>query len=133
LLLFGLSCFIEFKSFSSFLRRFNLAQIHSHREAAGELANLAIAGTPGRKPTPQQSCVAKCIKGDANSLLPPGLAHVPEPFILEEHLPKLLEGLNPDEAAPEVEEASGVEWLPDVSLSNVGMKRFCNAYQVCSR
>jgi hypothetical protein len=99
---------------------------------AGELINLVVASNPEHKLTPQQSCVSKFIKGDANDLLPPDMDHMPEPFILEEHLPKLLEGLDPDEEVGEVGEGEGVEWLPDVSLSHVGRKHFCNPYQVSS-
>lgn len=97
---------------------------------AGELINLVVSGTPDRKLKPTQSCVAKYLKGDANDLLPPGMDHMPEPFVLEEHLSKLLEGLDPDEEVEEVGEGEKVEWLPDVSLSHVGHKRRCNAYQV---
>jgi hypothetical protein len=57
------------------------------------------------------------------------MAHFPDLFILDEHLPRYLAGLDPDADVEEVQERPGVEWLPDVSFSHVGMKYRDNKYQ----
>lgn len=94
--------------------------------------NLAVADSRVATLTRDMktSCVEKYLDGERSEMLPPDMARLPEPFILNEHLPQLLEDLDPDAAVKEVEEKEGVEWLPDVSFSHVGMKYRDNQYQV---
>lgn len=94
--------------------------------------NLAVADTREATLTKAMmtSCVSKYLDGERSEMLPKDMARLPEPFVLDEHLDKLLEGLDPNAAAAEVQEKEGVEWLPDVSFSHVGMKHRDNVYQV---
>lgn len=75
-------------------------------------------------------CVDKFLDGERSEMLPSDMARLPEPFILDEHLPKLLEGLDPDAPVKHVEEKEGVEWMPDVSFSHAGIKYRDNEYEV---
>lgn len=94
--------------------------------------NLAVADSRVATLTKAMKtlCVDKFLDGERSEMLPPEMARLPEPFILDEHLDKLLEGLDPNAAAGEVKEKEGVEWLPDVAFSHVGMKQRDNEYQV---
>jgi hypothetical protein len=99
---------------------------------AGELMNLAVADSREAAMTKAMRtlCVAKFLDGERSEMLSADIAQFPEPFILDEHLPKLVAGLDPDAEVEEVQEKEGVEWLPDVSFSHVGMKYRDNEYQV---
>lgn len=106
--------------------------IHTTAHAAtcaGELINLAAADS---ECTEERSSLAKFLRGEPAESMPPDMEELPERFILEEHLPHLLKGLDPDSPVPLVEAVEGVEWFPDISLSHAGMEYQCNDYQALS-
>jgi hypothetical protein len=111
------------------VKRLRTVQWHQWGVRTGELMNLAVADS---KVAEKQSCVAKFLDGEREDFLPKDMARLPDPFILDEHLLQLLEGLDPDAAVSLVEPAEGVQWLPDISFGHVGMPYRCNEYQVCS-
>lgn len=82
---------------------------------------------------PSNVCLTKMVAGERQHVLPNQLAEIKGPFIMSQHLPLLLEGLDP-EAPPEVVTGGQmVDWLPDLSDKGVGLRRIVNPYQVLSR
>lgn len=99
------------------------------RHAAGELTNLVTASKNTLRVT--DTCVVKYLQGDRE--LPEDLQELPNPFILEEELPRLLEGLDPDAPAGSVEApAGGPSWLPGLAFAHVGQPYNTNDFQVSS-
>jgi hypothetical protein len=100
--------------------------------SAGELVNLAADSNPGVA-LAAEPCVDTYCRGDHADNLPAQVwDNLPQHFILDTHLPRILEGLDPDLPPGVVEPTNGVVFMPDVSFSHVGMPYFCNDCQVCA-
>lgn len=98
--------------------------------SAGELLNLAAGSNPAMA-LAAEPCVKTYCRGEHEASLPPQVwENLPEHVVLDSHLPRILEGLNPDTEAGTVEAAEGVAFMPDVSFSHVGMQYFCNDWEV---
>lgn len=93
---------------------------------AGELVNLATASKYALKKA--DTCVVKYLRGDGE--LPEDMRELPEPFVLQEELPRLLAGLDPAAAAGAVESPGDVAWLPGLAAAHVGQPYMTNDFQV---
>lgn len=96
---------------------------------AGELANLVTAS--GHPLKEADTCVVKFLDGDG--ALPGDMQDLPDPFVIEEHLPALLEGLDPEADAGFVEPPAAHTWLPDLASAHVGQPYNTNDFQVRPR
>lgn len=79
-------------------------------------------------------CVKTYCRGEHEAALPHEVwVNIPEHLVLDEHLPRNLKGLDPDAAPAVVQSTAQMEYMPDVSFSNVGMPLFLNDWQVRSK
>ena len=79
-----------------------------------------------------EPCVKTYCRGEHEASLPQKVwENLPEHVVLDHHLPRVLEGLDPLAEPKAVQATEGVPYMPDVSFSHVGMKYFCNDWEVC--
>lgn len=126
--------------------------IHSklhETEHAGELINLAAIEDTAEEFSPTEastalpsvpesaaqhpvhnSCMHTYMIGERGRMLAHDIAALPGDVILDQQLPKLLEGLDPEEPVATVQPTQGAAWLPDVSFSHVGHSYRFNAWEV---
>jgi hypothetical protein len=98
--------------------------------SAGELLNLAADSTPAMA-LAAEPCVSTYCRGEHVDKFPAAVwDNLPEHFILDHHLPRMLEGMDPAAPPGVVEATEGVPYMPDVSFSHAGMPFFCNDWEV---
>eukprot|EP00892_Ulva_mutabilis_P000379 jgi/Ulvmu1/10341/UM061_0024.1 len=96
-----------------------------HLYALGELTNLVTASQNPLEV--EETCVMKFLRGDG--VLPEDMQDLPQPFVLEEHLPGLLAGLDPEGDAGTIPPPDAPSWLPDLASSHVGQTLNTNDFQ----
>lgn len=114
-------------------RKYRYRNTNNQWHDAGELLNLAAGSNPAMA-LATEPCVKTYCRGEHEETLPVRVwVNLPEHVILDHHLPRILEGLDPLAAPGVVQATEGVAYLPDMSFSHVGMPYFCNDWQVRAR
>ena len=92
---------------------------------AGELVNLVSARMA---PCVTDHCIRLMLHGDVETS--DGSRSLPNPFVMDKHLPELLKGLEVHAPPETITGAQMMDWLPDLADAEVGRPKLMNPRNV---